>query len=86
MKKLGDIIPEHFRNCGGSLGLQYPYICAHDLEQWIIWHRHTGEVVYIETEPNPCLAESACDAKCHELNGLDPWPDAETIAAIDATP
>ena len=87
MKKIGDIIPAHFRNCGASLGLQYPYIYAHDLRQWIIWHRETGEVVHVEPDDqHPCVAESNCSQKCHAINGVNPWPDAETLAAIDATP
>jgi hypothetical protein len=86
MKQVGDIIPETFRNCGASLGLDYPYIFAHDLANWIIWHRHTGEIVHVETEPNSCIAEHQCSDKCHQLNGLEPWPSAEVLADIDATP
>jgi hypothetical protein len=79
MKKVGDIIPEHFRNCGASLGLQYSYIYAHDLQNWIIWHRHTGEIVYIEEEPNLIVAEYKCSDKCHELNGLNPYPTQDIL-------
>ena len=28
--KVGDIVPEHFRNCGGSYGLEYTYPTASD--------------------------------------------------------
>jgi hypothetical protein len=85
MKQVGDIIPEQFRNCGASLGLQFPYIFAHDLHDWIIWNRHTGEVVHVE--PGSITAEYQCSDECHRRNGLDPsHTDGETLAAIDATP
>lgn len=84
-KKLGDIVPVQFRNCGGSFGLEYPFIYGHDLANWLIWNRHTGEIVHIEGEPNPALAEHACSKRCEELNAVPPI-DAETIAAIDMTP
>lgn len=86
MKRVGEIIPAQFRNCGASYGLEYPYIHAHDLAQWIIWHRHTGEIVHIEDDPHPVFGPQKCTKKAHELNGVPEFPDPETLAAIDATP
>jgi hypothetical protein len=51
----------------------------------VIWKRHTGEVVHLDDEPNPVLAEHACTRRCEEMNVVPPM-DAETIAAIDAPP
>ena len=85
-KRVGDIVAEVFRNCGASWGLEYPYIHAHDLRNWIIWHRHTGEVVYVETETNPTVAKLLCEKKCRALNGLSDFVDPETLAEIDNTP
>lgn len=82
---MGDIIPQEFRNHGRSFGLEYPFIYANDLAQWLIWNRHTGEVVYLEEESNPALAEHRCSRRCEEMNAV-PAMDAETIAAIDETP
>lgn len=80
MKQPGDIIPKQFRNCGYSLGLKYPYIYAHDLEDWIVWHRETGIVASVER------SEGDADTACHMLNGLSKTPDAATLEAIDQTP
>ena len=80
MKHPGDIIPAQFRNSGYSLGLKYPYLYAHDLADWIVWHRETGKIEAIEA------TQWEADAKCHELNGLSKHPDAATLAAIDNTP
>ncbi|MGY3582187.1 hypothetical protein ACVIGB_000888 [Bradyrhizobium sp. USDA 4341] len=85
LKKVGDIIPAQFRNDGRSFGLDYPFIYANDLAQWLIWNRHTGEVVYLEDEANPALAEDICRKRCEQLNAVPPIT-AELIAAYDATP
>ena len=84
-KKIGEIVPAEFRNNGGSFGLEYPFIYGHDLANWLIWHRHTGEIVHIENEPNPALAEHVCRRRCEEMNAVPPM-SAETLAAIDMTP
>jgi hypothetical protein len=79
------MVGHNILNHGRSFGLQYPLIYGLIDERWTVWNRHTGEVVYIEDERNPALAESACSKKCEELNRV-PAMDAETIQAIDDTP
>lgn len=44
--KVGDIVPERWRNPEG-IKAEYPYTFAHNLEGYLIWHRETGEVIYI---------------------------------------
>jgi hypothetical protein len=83
--KIGDIVPSQFRNCGGSYGLEYPYIFANVAGQYIIWHRHSGEVVYIETSKFPALHQYRCAEECQRRNGLRPnTVSAEVLAEIDA--
>lgn len=85
MKRVGDTIKKKFRNNGYSLGLEYPYIYyKHGQNKWIVWHRHTGEVVFVSTDKNVYAGEKQASNECHRLNGLD--PNQVDVAAIDATP
>jgi hypothetical protein len=84
-KKVGDIIPPQFRNDGRSFGLDYPLIYGNDLVQWLVWNRHTGEIVYLEDEANPALAEHACRQRCEQMNAVPPVTEV-LLAAYDATP
>lgn len=86
--KIGDIIPLEFRNVGYSAGLEYPYI-YYLFDQWIIWHRHTGKVVYIEKSKWPALHQYRCADECQRRNGLDkpnPAEQARINAAHDMEP
>lgn len=83
--KVGDVVPAQFRNCGGSYGLEYPYIFANVAGQYIIWHRNSGEVVYIEESKFPALHQYRCAEECQRRNGLRPnTVSAEVLAEIDA--
>ncbi len=79
------MVGQNILNHGKSFGLEYPLIYGKIDERWTIWNRHTGEVVYVEDEPNPALAEHVCSKKCEEMNKVPPM-DAATIEAIDQTP
>lgn len=68
------IIPPQFRNHGFSFGLERKYIYGDvPLVGWCVWHRDTGEIVYIPSEThNPRLvaaAKSAAEKECLRLNG-----------------
>ncbi len=65
-------------NNGSSLGLQYPWVCSNQS----VWCRYCGHVLSTHDARRPWEAMEAC----HAANGLAEYPDAETIAAIDATP
>lgn len=67
---IGDVILPHFRNNGYSSGLQYPYIYGNINGQWVIWHRHTGEVVYIETSKFPALHQYRVIEECDRRNDI----------------
>ncbi len=85
VRRVGDVIKKRLRNNGYSLGLEFPYIYyKHGQSQWIVWHRHTGEVVYISPSENIYEAEKQASNECHRLNGLD--PNHVDVAAIDSTP
>lgn len=87
-----------YRNQGGSLGLQYPYVYGEVPDGCYagmigVWSRHTGIVIW-GAKPDPVhhpdyqrqgMIEEASKA-CHAFNGVSEWPDAETIDAIDSTP
>lgn len=79
--KIGD--PNH----GGSIGLDHPYVFGRIGSYWMVWHRRDGEVVDIMPRKfDDCLQEYAAMKACYQWNGVDLWPDADTIAAIDQTP
>jgi len=59
------------RNHGFSFGLQYPYLYGEIVHGiWWIWHRHTGEVVWIAEGKYPIWDQHCAMKKCLELNGL----------------
>ena len=60
-------------NQGASLGLQYPLIFS----QRRVWCRYCNQTFH--------EGDDAMGA-CYRLNGVSPYPDAETLAEIDATP
>lgn len=84
--KIGDIVPKQFRNCGGSYGLEFLYIFGNvGNSQWIIWHRHTGEVVYIASGKYPNMYEYECRDECQRRNGLKPNTVSQSVLnEIDA--
>lgn len=79
-----------WRNHGYSLGLDYPYLYGKGLGRWLVWHRHTGIVVYIVPKINRQLWEGFEEQEamdiCYRLNGLSKLPSAEMLDAIDSTP
>lgn len=70
IKSVGDHILPHFRNNGRSWGLEYPYLYGWIDFQWIVWHKPTGEVVFISRERNRCIAEDEAKKKSYELNKI----------------
>lgn len=77
------IIPKKFRNSGESLGLEYPYICA---PLWVIWNRHTGQIVHIQDPDRYVVQSIECREKCRELNGLPNQYDPLINALHDMEP
>lgn len=63
-------------NNGNSLGLQYPWVFGSDS----VWCRYCGHVLSVHDN------RWEISRACHAANGLSEFPDAATIAAIDATP
>lgn len=79
-KKIGDIIPAQFRNNGYSAGLHYPYIYGKVVgDQWIIWHRHSGEVVYIEESKFPASHEYRVREESDRWNKIGPHDPAINV-------
>ena len=58
-------------NSGMSFGLQYPYLYGQIIEPfWWIWHRRTGEVVWVSEGKYEEYEKGLAMRKCLELNGL----------------
>ena len=78
---IGDIIPESFRNSGGSWGLEYPYIFGQEPggDRWLVWHRHTGKVVLIVSHRYPILNEGIASKASRALNKIpdDAWSESQ---------
>lgn len=83
--KVGDIVPLHFRNTGNSYGLEYPYIFAKVGRRWVVWHRDTGSVAWVNGDGKFSDALHRYDAEkaCRQLNHMTE-PTAEQRAAINA--
>lgn len=69
--RVGQLIPEPFRNGGYSYGLKHPYIYNEVNGDYLVWHRHSGEVLYKSDKGERSLAMSDIRMRCYELNGLD---------------
>ena len=69
MKQIGDVVVEEYRNPDGLSDLEYPYAFAHDDMQYFIWHRETGEIVWIRQLDDKSYL-IAYDM-CRKFNGFD---------------
>ena len=77
-------IARRWRNHGESLGLEFPYLAGKEPvgERWRVWHRHTGEVVFVADERPAILNQYRARAKSEELNKPPPF----NPAILDSTP
>jgi hypothetical protein len=83
-RKIGEFIHETVRNEAASLGLEYPYVFAHNLEQYLVWHRTTGEIVWVGEEGLlGSLGYSAAWKKAEELNGFNPYAPTDQALLND---
>lgn len=83
MKNVGDTVNSLVRDSGASLGLEYPYVFAHDLDAYLIWHRDTGLVMWVGEEG--VLGQVGYQIawkKAIELNGRDPY-EPDTYSPFD---
>lgn len=93
-KRVGSIIPKRIRNCGNSYGLQYNHIYGRLNDQVLVWHRHTGKVVFIAAPVAPNLWQGFADHEaarhCERLNaeqiGRTDGRLPIDFASIDETP
>lgn len=83
--EVGSTILKHFRNNDNSWGLEWPYIFGQPdaTQRWMIWHRHTGEIVHVEPQKfDSVVQEHLCAEKSREINGI--VETAAGIAAVNA--
>jgi len=76
---------------GYSLGLDYRYVFGRLTigagSIWAVWDRDSGEVVDLVPRRGIDVVQlNRASELCHEWNALSLWPDAATLADIDATP
>lgn len=86
-RQIGEFVNETVRNAASSLGLEYPYVFAHNLEQYLIWHRDTGEIVWLgEYDLLGQLGYSAAWKEAERLNGFNPYraTSPEVLNDIDS--
>jgi hypothetical protein len=83
-RQIGEYVNELVRNEAASLGLEYPYVFAHNLEQYLIWHRDTGEIVWCGEEG--LLGSRGYQVtwkKAQELNGFNPYAPTDQALLND---
>ena len=76
MKKIGDHVAEGYRNPDSISDLEYPYTFAPNIEQYLIWHRDTGEIVWTV---NRLGEEAYREARkiCYQFNGWEQKDEME---------
>jgi hypothetical protein len=83
VQKVGGFVNEIVRNEGSSLGLGYPYVFHHNLEFYLIWHRETGEIVWVGEEGVlGAVGYNIAWHKCEEFNRV-PAHSQDDLNAID---
>jgi hypothetical protein len=81
MKQVGDHIDSIAKGSAEFMRWEYPYVFAHNLEQYLIWHRDTGEIVWCGEEGLlGTVGYQAAWSVAKELNGGNPY--AATLPRI----